>query len=487
LTTALASSAGESLAAPTLLDAATPSDVACQGLVAEGKRDEAVSACQSAWIAEHSPLAGNALVRARLLGPTPPSITDLSAALLVAESVRSKFPTSPWGYAALCEVAEKTGDDVMLQQCSNDLQRLAPDHPETARARAAARSLQPSPAVWVAWLAILAAAVAAAGDGLLRMARRLRASRTRMAAAVALALSAGTSFSLEARAADQPAQISKIPVNDQDPASAVPTPAERNANPVEFGYWLMDVAERANVAVRRGNHQAAIRYFQALAKAVPDKPISYQRLCSEYEVVGEWDNAIGSCRTALNFTPVTVDDYTHYLRLIVTRPGKPTDSDVAGAADVIKHLREDPAGKDVADDWECRLGVRIANADLLETCTGALAAKQPDEPRTIYYQWNLALLRDHFDDAHQLSARAKTTALPVELIAELDQQMAVREAARARTRWYRYGAVLLGIIALLAFVVWLRMPGDKRTAPPPPPSEEPPPAEPPQPAPVAGA
>src|SRR6185295_4402181 len=55
------------------------------------------------------------------------------------------------------------------------------------------------------------------------------------------------------RAPERPlGQLSnKFPVNLNDPKSNIPTIAERNKDPIQFGYWLMDLTVLADNALRK--------------------------------------------------------------------------------------------------------------------------------------------------------------------------------------------------------------------------------------------
>ncbi len=68
-----------------------------------------------------------------------------------------------------------------------------------------------------------------------------------VAVAAALAPSAAV-----AQAESLPWQLSqKFPINETDPEASVPSPRERDRNPLEFGYLLQDLIEIGAARIRR--------------------------------------------------------------------------------------------------------------------------------------------------------------------------------------------------------------------------------------------
>jgi predicted Zn-dependent protease len=218
----------------------------------------------------------------------------------------------------------------------------------------------------------------------------------------------------------------------------------------------MDLAYKANEATKKGDHQAAIKYYKALIKAVPDRSVSYTRLCESYEAAGDWKSAVETCATALTRDGVTVNEYAHYFTVALAKKGALSGQEVDVLSNVLDHLRGDPAGRQVVDDLTCQLGVRLEDVKRLEQCTTALAAKAPADPRTISYQWALALKRGNFDEAADLIERARATDMKPEGI---DNMVRGTEAilATRRRRFYAWGfgalAIALGLGAATVFFV----------------------------------
>jgi len=58
---------------------------------------------------------------------------------------------------------------------------------------------------------------------------------------------------------------SKFSVNDRDPESSVPGARARDASPLEFGYFLQDLLEKAERARKDNDMPAVIRFYRAVA------------------------------------------------------------------------------------------------------------------------------------------------------------------------------------------------------------------------------
>ncbi len=208
--------------------------------------------------------------------------------------------------------------------------------------------------------------------------------------------------------------LSKWPVDDEHPENAIPSEKDRDADPLEFGYWLQDLALKAERAEKRNDHAAALRFYSAMAKAVPDRAIAFSKMCGESEALGDIQTAINSCGDALLREGVRLGDYERFVRLVVSKPGKLSDKEIAALGQVIEHMKEDTEGRGAVDRNECEIGVRTSNLVQLRECTSALVASAPNDPKTITYQWALAVQEGKFDDADKLVVRASTLGVHVE-------------------------------------------------------------------------
>src|SRR5579863_8609780 len=91
---------------------------ACESAIAAGPRADAVTACEMALTSRSAPLEERDMVAALMSGGGLPGAEDLAHALALARDAKTRAPDRSWGYEALCDIAERIGDEVMLQSCS---------------------------------------------------------------------------------------------------------------------------------------------------------------------------------------------------------------------------------------------------------------------------------------------------------------------------------------------------------------------------------
>ena len=142
---------------------------------------------------------------------------------------------------------------------------------------------------------------------------------------------------------------------------------------------------------------------------------------------------------------LTVDDYIHYLKLMLHKPGALTDKEVKAMTNVIGHMKEEDAGRTIANQLDCELAVRISDVPRLEQCTAALVAVAPDDPGTISFQWALALKQSQFAQAQQLVDRAKAAGMKDDNVKSM--QEATSQGARHQ-RWAT-GLTIAGVMLIL--------------------------------------
>jgi hypothetical protein len=385
----------------------------CEALTALGRRSEAVLACSRALETVRSGDNVRALVSALVDGPTPPTSAELALALAVTATERDKGGAVT-SAAATCDIAERIGDLPMLQRCADELRRIAPDDPATGKAESALSAACPPWRFWGGWSLVAVALAATLGHAGRRSLARRRAMVARLPAAAALS-AALLAPAVTARADEPEPQrrtgLSRWPVDDAHPESSIPSDKDRDADPLQFGYWLQDVSWKAEIASKRDDHAAAARYYRALGLAVHDRAVAFVKACEEYEALGDRDQAIEMCGQALLRDGLTVKDYDHFVHLVLGQTRPLTDKETFALAQVLDHMREDPAGRDVVDDLECQVGARTSNVAQLRECTAALAARSPDDPRTISYLWALAVAEDDGSGAEVLVERARTAGV----------------------------------------------------------------------------
>ncbi len=446
----------------------------CEALTVLGDRKAAISACVNAVERRHSAVTIRAVVSAMVDGPTPPTSTELFQALTLTERERHLTPWLPTAAEATCDIAMSIGDGVMLERCAGELERTAPDDPVTLRARRLLALRCPPWRFWAGWLAIAGAVAITLGHTLLRrLAPRLRKGAAIAAAAVAGLLAApGLAHAEDALQSADPDQVakelashhlSKWPVDDTNPEQHIPSVEERNAEPMQFGYWLQDLTAKGTIASRRGDHAGSARFYATLASVVSDRAVAFSKLCDEYEALGRLSEAINACGDAILRDGVLVKDYIHFVTLVLSEPGDLSAKQVDALGSVIKHMREDPAAAEIVDELECQVGTRTSNVAQLVECTAALAARSPDDAKTISYEWALEVERGHFDDALKVLDRATTAGVPPENIARMHKRTEDRRLHRTTRGLLGVGAVALLLAGVFFAARLLRR---RRPAPP---------------------
>lgn len=426
----------------------------CQALAELGQRRAAIEECRRAITNGGSFLDHRALVTALTTGEEPLSVEDLADASRAAQSAQEHAPSLPYGYAAECDIARRLGDERMLRTCTNKLTEIAPDHYETRRALGALGAGWAERLRVVFWLCFAAA-------GLATLVHAGRRALGRRAMAIAVVVLLGLSIDSNARAeAPPPAAsgeggpgvpgvtkgFSKWAINHADPMSSVPTAEQRDGNPLEYGYFLMDLTEAGDRAMKNEDYAAAAKYYQALAKAVPDAGRGFGKACEAFEALGNRQKALEYCTLAIALRGSRLVDYGRYARIMLSKPERLTPAEVAELAQVNAHLQTIEGGPELAQSIDCEIGVRNEDVKRLQQCTEALQKKEPGKARTITYQFAYALARRDEGRAKQVIAEARRVALPVAAIQKMEASLSL-----ARPRWrkligsWQFVSVLIAI------------------------------------------
>jgi len=445
-----------------LPDSALPRRRICEAMTALGRGLEGLSACYTALQIQRTNLAVRATVRALVDGPQAPTMGRVGEALTLLTMERRRAPNHWMLSSALCDIAERIGDGVMLQHCAEELVRLAPTAPETRRALAQLESRCPPMRFWAGWLAIAVAIFATS----LHAGRRALAARKGGRAPIAVALTAllvALSSSAAAQSERPTGQwLSKWSVDDSDPENSIPTEEARGKDPLQFGYWLQDVALKGEIASKHKDYPAAVKYYRAMAKAVPDRAISFSKLCEAYEAAGDSEKAIASCGSALLVQGVKQGDYARYVHLVLARPGPINKKDEETLTGVIDNLKADPNAHPLADQLECDFAIRAGHPAQLKGCTEALVASAPDDPETIRAQFALAMQNRDLAQARQVVERAKKAGVKEEGLRLMQQDIITASNMRV------WSLVLTGVAAGLLFLglgVLVRYILNRRTTP----------------------
>ena len=165
----------------------------CQALTELGKRPAALRACEASI--QTKPTAAGFRALSGALLSQPPTPDELTLATRLAGAARRYMRDQPWSLAATSEIAERTGDEKMLENAVLELERIAPDHYETRRARQALDDFKLPGWAWSVWAALGAAVlgtlVHAARTAVSALRSRSRSRSRRVPVAVASLLAVG--------------------------------------------------------------------------------------------------------------------------------------------------------------------------------------------------------------------------------------------------------------------------------------------------------
>ena len=220
---------------------------------------------------------------------------------------------------------------------------------------------------------------------------------------------------------------SEFPINHADPVASVPSVAQQNARPLEFCYFIQDLAAFAAAAGKSGDHLAEARYYRAFAKAVPDESFAFTKLCEALEAGGRLDDAIAACRDALVREGVEVKDYARFVHLVLAKPAGPNGADGMTAeqsedvAQVIDHLRGAPDTRVAGTVLQCEVAMRKQDLALWQACSAELQRSAPQDPATISFAWALAVRRHDEPEARRLVALAKSSGVRPDGVARMER------------------------------------------------------------------
>lgn len=261
-------------------------------------------------------------------------------------------------------------------------------------------------------------------------------------------------------AVDDPLQNGKI--NDDDPESSVLTPEQAMKNPLNMGYLMMALADRADRADQRGDYGKEAKYYRAIAKAAPDRAIGYRRACAAHDKAGEFEQAIDMCRRALGGGGVTTDDHLKFLNVLLKRPGAPSETDIADADAVVDRLenelklKENDAGRKVVAEAKCQIAAKVEDGTRLQACVEQLRAIKAEPAKSYSYQWALAVAEGDAEGARTVIANARKAGLPAAALQVMEQGLVkAKEAPRQRVLlavWRRWWPAL-GLLPLIWFAV----------------------------------
>lgn len=271
-------------------------------------------------------------------------------------------------------------------------------------------------------------------------------------AAESAPLSAAAVEMSPAKASDLvPGQLSTLfKINDSDPESSVPTRQQRIGNPLEFGYYLQDLLARAESATKKSDAQGAIKYYRAVAAALPEQAQGWSLLCAAYQTAQDRDRAVRACKYAIDREGAQLKDFHRYVDLLATKPDDLTAEERTDLGGVLEHLDKQPGLEVQTAHLRCQVAVKLKDAGALQVCTAVLAKAAPDDPKTVVFQWTLAVMRGDRVEAARLVGRAQELGVASESIARMNGVAPSWWSSRS-LRVALLAAVALALVAMVVY------------------------------------
>jgi tetratricopeptide (TPR) repeat protein len=256
-------------------------------------------------------------------------------------------------------------------------------------------------------------------------------------------------------------------VDENDPEAHIPSLAERNENPIDFGSFLFKLGEKAEAAEQRGDREAVIKYYRALVSAVPEVSTSYAHLCKAYVAAGERAKAERSCELALTKRGVSPIDFENYVKLVLAQPEPLRPAQHEKLNTLIEHLKSKSLTRNLAWQLDCRFASRLADLTRLEACIGALSEQKAADATILPFRWKVAMLQHNYSEAASLvqgAGRAGVTDSDLQPMEEETQRVLHPPAPAVRSgllsvRTKRVGilvAASLMVVATGLLLLWTR-------------------------------
>jgi hypothetical protein len=243
-------------------------------------------------------------------------------------------------------------------------------------------------------------------------------------------------------------------IDDKNPSSTVPTPQQALQNPMEMGYLMITLAERADGATAKGDHKQAAEYYLAIAKAAPDRAIGMRKACESFEASGDMCKAFDACRAALGRGGLNSADFLKFVNLALKQKTL-SAGDLSDVDSVIAQVGQN-MGKTPKSDWtvtnlKCQLAVRTEDVARLEACSKAVKSWAPGDKQRFVYSSLAGLAKADWEGVAQLIRNAEKAGVPAEVVTRMKETLATRqqlaeEALASRDPLRKWWPALLALI-----------------------------------------
>lgn len=251
-----------------------------------------------------------------------------------------------------------------------------------------------------------------------------------------------------------PADDLAFPIDDANPKASVPTPEKRSQTPLEFGYFLMELTERGEAALKEKDFPRAARYFDAVAFAVPEVAVGHRKLCLARLGAGDYDGAIPACREATGTEGSQSGDLARFLTALLARPAALSVEETAEFEEVVAHAEQQNVDPKEFLPQVCELAVRTQDAPRLENCVNRMRQLAPQGAMTAAFTWALAMQHHDENGARKALAAARAAAHDPAKLAQMEE--ATEKAFASGRPWIFAGLGIALLAGIAAFAQWRR-------------------------------
>lgn len=249
-----------------------------------------------------------------------------------------------------------------------------------------------------------------------------------------------------------------ITINDDDPESSIPSFEAAMKNPLQMGYFLMALSERADRASQRGDHAKEAKYYRAMTKAVPERAIGYRRACAAHDLAGEHVKAIEMCRAALGASGITVQDHLQFLTVLLKKPQPLKPSEIEDADAVVARLggelklNQDEAGRKIVAEAKCQIGAKLEDVARLTACAEHVRELRLEPAKVLTYEWALAIAQGDPNGAQRVVDKAKQVGLPAAALQAMQRGVAKASGSPNHSSFMfkQWWPILVGFLAIFA-------------------------------------
>jgi len=216
---------------------------------------------------------------------------------------------------------------------------------------------------------------------------------------------------------------------------------------------LVEVFARANQARARQDHAGAEKLYAEVFEKAPGFVHAERRRCGELLALDQHDAALALCRDAVAKAP-QAPNLTALASVLAAESNgsKPSVSELEEAYGLLERAEADDPEDSYVALAQCQVAMQRSSIPELRNCSSRLDALAPNDPRTAWASWLLAMSTGRFDDADEQIERARKNGAPA---AMLEAMIKGTEDNRPFTdrAWYWGWRILAGWLSLSSLLV----------------------------------